>query len=251
MILEYHRPNTLEEALGLLQRPTPFTVPLGGGSVLSRETSLPLDVVDLQNLGLDTVEAKGSALNLGATVTLQQLLETPDIPEALGKAVRHEATYNLRQVATVAGALVSADGRSAFATVMLALDTQFTLLPDSETMSLGDLLPLRAEMLKGRLITALEIPLNVKLCYEYVARSPADLPVVAVAVAQWSSGRTRVVLGGTGAQPVMAMDGKYDEDQAQAAVENALFSSDDEWASAAYRIDVARTLARRCLAAFE
>jgi CO/xanthine dehydrogenase FAD-binding subunit len=223
---------------------------------LSRETGLPLDVVDLQNLGLDTVEVKGSTLSLGATVTLQQLLETSDIPEALGKAIRHEATYNLRQVATVAGALVSGDGRSAFAAAMLALDAQLTIigmmmLPGDETKGLGDLLPLREELLKGRLITVVEIPLNAKLCYEYVARSPADLPVVAVAVAQWPSGRTRVVLGGTGAQPVMAMDGAYDEDQAQAAVENALFSSDDPWASAAYRIDVAQTLARRCLSAFE
>ena len=57
MILEYHRPDTLEEALDLLQRPTPFTVPLGGGSVLSHKTELPLDVVDLQNLGLDMVSS--------------------------------------------------------------------------------------------------------------------------------------------------------------------------------------------------
>jgi len=251
MILEYHRPNTLDEALDLLQRPTPYTVPLGGGSVLSCETALPLDVVDLQNLGLDTINVKGNTLTLGATVTLQQLLETPDIPPALGKAIRHEATYNLRQVATLAGSLVACDGRSAFAAAMLALDAQLTLLPGNDTMSLGDLLPLREEPLKGRLITALEIPLNVKLGYEYVARSPADLPVVAVAVAQWPSGRTRVVLGGMGEQPVMAMDGAFDEDQAQSAVENALFSSDDQWASAAYRIDVAKTLTKRCLDSFK
>jgi CO/xanthine dehydrogenase FAD-binding subunit len=203
-------------------------------------------VVDLQKLGLDQISAKGSSMKIGAAAALQALLETPDLPPALTKAIRHEATYNLRQTATAAGTLVAASGRSAFTCVMLALDAQLTLLPGDEVVGLGEALPLRDEKLKGRLITDISIPTNVNLAYEYVARSPADLPIVCAAAAKWKGGRTRVVLGGWGAAPMMVVDGK-DENDILPAVEAATLEALDEWASAEYRQDAARTLTKRCL----
>lgn len=246
MIIGYHRPDTLQAALKLLARKEPRTLPLGGGSVLNAPAEEKFAVVDLQNLGLNTIERKGSALEMGATLTLQALLDTPDLPDALYQAIRHEAAYNLRQIATIAGALVSADGRSPFATAMLALDAQLTLLPKEEQVGLGDLLPLRREMLKGRLISKIVAPLNARLAYHYVARSPADLPIVCVAAARWPSGRTRLVLGGYGAAPLMAMDGQ-EPDGASEAARNAYNHAGDEWATAEYRAEVAETLAKRAI----
>jgi hypothetical protein len=60
---------------------------------------------------------------------------------------------------------------------------------------------------QGWLIISISIPLNVKLSFEYVARTPADKPIVCAAVAQWNSGRTRLALGGYGKIPMLAMDG--------------------------------------------
>ncbi len=248
MIIEYNRPENMKEALALLGRVTPRTVPMGGGSVLNSPSDEQVAVVDLQALDLAGIEAKGSALSIGAAATLQQLLDAQDLQPALSKAIQHEASFNLRQTASVAGTLVAADGRSAFAAVMLALDAQLALEPDSQSMPLGEVLPLRGEQLKGKLITAVSIPLNVSLCYEYVARTPADLPIVCAAVARWGSGRTRIVLGGWGKAPMMVVDGK-DENDVMPAIENATFNAGDEWASAEYRTDVARTLTTRCLTA--
>lgn len=245
MIVAYYRPENIADALELLQKEDHLAVPLGGGSVLCRPGGEPVAVVDLQNLGLNIVMNKGSILEIGATATLQQLLETNGIHPALTKAIRHEATYNLRQVATVAGAIVASDGRAPFATTMLALDAQLTLQPDNERIGLGDLLPLRGEKLAGRLITAIAIPLNVKLGYEYVARSPADQPIVAVAVALWQSRRMRVALGGFGSAPILAMDGKADDDKAQTAIENSFLLATDQWATAEYRVHAAQKLVRR------
>ncbi len=246
MILEYHRPDTIEEALKLLKRKKPLTVPLGGGTVLNAPSDEQLAVVDIQNLGLDNIKKKGSSLKVGAGATLQKLLDTSTIPETLRKAIQHEATYNLRQVGTVAGTLVVADGRSPFTAVMLALDAQLTWLPDEAKQALGEFMPLRAEQLSGRLITELSISLQPKLAYEYVARSPADLPIVAVAVARWSSGRTRIVLGGFGNAPLTVLDGQ-EQDGALPVVENAFLDAGDKWASAEYRVDVVKTLTKRCL----
>jgi CO/xanthine dehydrogenase FAD-binding subunit len=121
-IIEYHRPQKIEEVLKLLARPSPQTYPLAGGSALNRPSAESFAVVDLQELRLDTVERRGNILQLGATLTLQTLLELPDLPPALQEVIQHEASYNLRQVATVAGTLIAAGGRSPFTTALLALD---------------------------------------------------------------------------------------------------------------------------------
>jgi CO/xanthine dehydrogenase FAD-binding subunit len=97
------------------------------------------------------------------------------------------------------------------------------------------------------LITSIEIPLNVKLAFETVARTPADKPIVCAALALWPSGRTRLALGGFGKAPLLAMDGTEPEGF-ETAARNAFHEATDEWASAEYRMDVAATLAKRCIA---
>ena len=122
MITAYHRPKTLDEALTLLAQPN--ILPLGGGTLLSKPTTDSVEVVDLQALGLDTVKKNGNNLELGATLTLQTLLESEHCPLALKSALKLEAPLNIRNSATVAGTLVACDGRSTFASVLLAMDAK-------------------------------------------------------------------------------------------------------------------------------
>jgi len=245
VITKYYRPESLEEALSLIAQPG--TLPLGGGTLLSKPGPVPVEVFDLQALGLNTIEKKGNTLEIGATAILQQLLEHPDIPEALKSALKLEAPLNLRNAATVAGALVAADGRSTFATVLLALDARISLQPGEEELELGNFLPLRNDKLRNKLITSISVPLNAKLAFESVARTPADKPIVSAALAQWPSGRARLSLGGYGKAPLLAMDGTESEG-VETAARNAFHEANDEWASAEYRMDVAATLAKRCIA---
>lgn len=246
MIVEYHRPQTLDEALALISREDPVTVPLGGGTVLNQPSPDPVAVVDLQALELSGFERRGKFLDIGATITLQSLLEIPELPPSLNRAIRHEATNNQRQVATLAGTLVACDGRSAIATTLLALDAQIHIEPGGVNIDLGDLFPKRTTLLKGSLITQVTIPTSPLLAYQYVARTPADLPIVCVAVGKWESGRIRVVLGGHGDAPRLVMDGIGSEG-AEMAAKDAYSQASDEWASAEYRMHVAGVLTNRCL----
>lgn len=246
MIVEYHRPKTIEEAVELIGRKDKKTVPMGGGTVLNSGITRDFEVVDLQDLGLEKIEEKGKEIVIGATTNLETLLKSESIPDALQRVIKLEAGKNIRQVATVAGALVACDGRSPFATVMLALDSELLLLPDDEKIRYGELLPLRWELLAGKLITEISIPNDVKITFEYVARSKADRPIVSAAVAKWNSGRTRIVLGGFGKQPSLVLDGK-DDLQYEEAVRMAYVDAEDEWASAEYRSDVAGVLVKRCM----
>lgn len=248
MISEYHRPKTLDEATRLLSKAD--ARPLGGGTVLNRPSPERFAVVDLQALGLNKIHKRGNKLEIGATATLQALLDSAHIPSALQETIRLETTFNLRQMATVAGTLVSCDGRSTFTTAMLALDAKVTVISEQlSVISLGDLLPLRTELLRGKFITKIVIPLNVKLAFETVARTPADKPIVCAVLAQWPSGRTRLALGGWGKSPLLAMDGN-EPGGAEAAARNAFAEAGDEWASAEYRSDVVAVLAKRCLNKF-
>lgn len=241
MITAYSRPKTLDEALALLAQPN--ASPLGGGTLLSQGEAGSVHAVDLQLLSLESLRVNGNNLELGATLTLQSLLESDHCPEALKSALKLEAPLNIRNSATVAGTLVSCDGRSTFASVLLALDAKITIISDqSSVIGLGEFLPLRP---RG-LITSIILPLNVKLAFEYVSRTPADKPIVCVALAQWNSGRTRLAVGGFGKSPMLAMDGTSSDDLATAA-RNAFHEATDDYGSAEYRMDVAAILAKRCI----
>ncbi len=251
MITTYHRPQTLDEALALLSRPN--TQPLGGGTLLSHHKSDPIEAVDLQSLGLDSITRKGNDLELGATLTLQALFESEDCPAALKTAIKFEAPINIRNTATVAGTLVAADGRSTFGTALLSLDAKITVMSNqssvnseqSSVIGVGEYLLTHP---KG-LITSISIPLNAKFAFEYVSKTPADKPLICAALTQWNSGRTRLVLGGYGKSPLLAMDGT-EADGLDTAARNAYHEATDEWASADYRMDVGATLAKRCLSTF-
>lgn len=253
MIIEYHRPKTLEEAVKLIGRTKTPTYPLGGGTVLNRPSTDRFAVADLQELGLDRLRKGGNSLEIGATVTLQALQDSAYLPEMLKPILNLEANYNLRQVATVAGSLISCDGRSGLAAALLALDAKLSLMPGEEVINLGNLLPRRSltkhgGSLPGKLITKITISLQPQLCWEAVSRTPADLPQVGVALARWPSGRTRLALAGWGTSPLLAMDGN-EPGGVMAAAQNAFAEAQDEWASAEYRCEMARVLAQRCQAA--
>lgn len=245
MITHYHRPSTLDEALTLLTQPD--TVPLGGGTLLSQGLPDPVRAVDLQLLGLDSLEKNGGNLEIGAAAPLQSLLESKDCPEAMKQALKLEAPLNIRNSATAAGTLAACDGRSTFVSLLLAADSKVRQAfldgskIDYRNSNIGDYLPLRP---RG-LITKIIMPLNVKFAFDHVARTPTDKPIVCIAVAVWGSGRMRMAVGGHGRSPLLAMDGTSSDDPVTAA-RNAFHEAADEWGSAEYRMDVAGTLAARC-----
>jgi len=247
MIKNYFRPSNMEEALDLLSRDDVDIYPMGGGTRLSQPSASPITVVDLQDLGLSDIHLKGNWLEIGATTTLQALYDYDLIPDSLRQSIMLETNYNIRQAGTIAGTIVSADGRSTMVTALLAMDSVIETMPNEIEVALGDLLAARTVQLQKRLITKITIPVNVQLAFNKVSRSPADLPQVCVAAAKWPSGRTRVTLGGYGEVPELVLDGP-DGNGAVEAARAAYSTAGDKWASAEFRQDVAATLTRRCIA---
>lgn len=246
MISEYYRPDTLEKAVALLTKQKEPCKPLGGGTRLSRQQAGSFGVVDLQNTGLDQIKRQGQRVQVGATARMKLLLGNKDIHPEIQRAIRIDASENIRNMATLGGWLVSSDGRSVLSTVLLALDATLTWEPGENRIRMGNWFPLREQEPPGVLMTHAEWWLRPYLVFEYAARSPKDRPILIVAAAQWGSGRTRIALGGYGEAPIVAVDGP-DDSGIDVASRDAYYEAEDAWASAVYRREVAPKLALRCL----
>src|SRR3990172_4995517 len=167
--LKYVRPESIEQALEHLAS----GIALGGGTTLAPRRNSLETVVDLQGLGLSDLEVAGGKVVAGAGCSLQQIVEAKGtMVEALVEACRREAAWNLRNMATLAGAVLACDGRSPLTTALLAVGA---------AVDLDDLLD-RRPLAAGTLVTALQWKTKATLRYEQVARSPADRPIVAGAV---------------------------------------------------------------------
>jgi CO/xanthine dehydrogenase FAD-binding subunit len=246
LIIEYHRPRSLEHALQLLTRKQPWTLPMGGGTQLSRTRDKDFAVVDLQDLGLDTIEYSGPSIQIGAAARLAQLVESPLLPTSFREAARREHSYNIRQMATIGGVICAAAGKSPLLTTLLAMDANLTWLPDQKVIPLGEWLPLRGRFEPGVLLAAISFSQKVEVRYDLVARTPADQPMVCVGVARWPSGRTRIAIGSDGPRPVLAMDGP-DVSGAEESAQNACSQFDLLLARQEYITDISTKLIRRLL----
>ena len=246
---EYVRPATIPEALKALKRGTG----LAGGTTLAPRARHFASLVDLQALGLDTLTAEAGQVRLGAMLRLQKLVEAErGVPEALAEATRLEAGLNLRNTRSLAGSLIGCSGRSPLATVLLALHAQVRLEPGPVQWSLDELLDRRLQELQGRLATEIAFQTPGAMAYAGVARSPADRPIVCLAVARLE-GRAPaygVALGGYGPRPRLVADAEKalasgEIEIAAQAIEAACASSDDAWASGEYRVRASAALFRR------
>jgi CO/xanthine dehydrogenase FAD-binding subunit len=247
--LEYHRPQSLEAALGLLKE----GVPLGGGTALTPRRHGHRAVIDLQDLGLDGFEVTADAIRFGATFTLQAVVEAASqLPSALVRACRLEAGWNIRNQATLAGTVLSADGRSPLLTTLLGMGAELEIATSSgpTRIPLAEALSARSGQPAIGLITDIHARRPDRLAYEQVARSPVDRPQVCAAAAyHQGSKELRVALGGYGPAPRLIHEergaGPSAVETASDAARDAYVGAGDAWASAEYRAAVARTLVGR------
>lgn len=244
--LEYHRPQTLDEALELLEQ----GVPLAGGTRLTARLRGVEALVDLQDLGLDQIEATEATIKFGGTATLQALVENASqLPADLVQAARLEAGWNIRNRATVAGTIVTGDGRSPLLTVLLAMGADLEFAPGNGRVSLADVLDRSPDRTGGKLITAIHTANPGGLRYAQVARSPADRPLVCAAVAVDPAEKlVGIALGGFGAHPrLLSIDETLEANEAAQQARTMYAEAGDQWASAEYRSPTAATLVARLL----
>lgn len=200
----YHRPGDLAEALALLARPDTLTFPLGGGTQLNgRPLSAPAEVVDLQDLGLSTIEQAGSRFSLGAMTTLQQLVDHEPLPPVLRELARTSAPSTIRNMATIGGTVASRSWESPLLAGLLAYGATITVAREdgSADYTLDDALQTRDAFQAG-IITAIALEASGRATFAGTARTPADTPIVLVVGHQDETGSLRVAATGLASTPI-------------------------------------------------
>jgi len=208
----YHRPTTMAEALTLLTREDVTTRPLGGGTRLNASpTAGAEDVVDLQDLDLDTISRDGANLRWGAMATLQAVIDHESTPPLLRDLAHREAPNTFRNVATIGGTVATADPESPLLAGLLAHDAELTVAsPNGEAdLHLADLLAEPAALGSG-LITSVAVPRDGVGAYAATGRTPADLPIVLVAGVRRQNGTVKLAATGAAATPVVFDAGEVD-----------------------------------------
>ena len=110
---EYHRPDTLEEAAGLLADYGPAAVPIAGGTdvlpKMKRKQVRPEAVVSLAGIaGAAGISPAGDGLEIGGQATLERVAThgtVQDRYQALAEAAGAVATPSIRRMGTIAGNL--------------------------------------------------------------------------------------------------------------------------------------------------
>jgi len=273
---DYHRPDTLDEALKLLKKHGDDAKVLSGGMSLLPMLKLRLasfaHLVDINRVpGLDYIKEEKGTLRIGA-MTRQAALERSDVIKSkypiLADAVPLIADPLVRNRGTIGGNVANGDPGNDQPAIMIALGATFVAQGSKERSIPAN------QFYKGLYETALarnEILTEIRIpappsksggAYAKLKRKTGDFAVAAAAV-QLTLGKSgaiesaRIALTNAGLTPVEAVDaGKYlsgkmpdDKTIAEAARMAAAKSSPsaDRRGSVEYKKEMARVLTARAL----
>jgi len=204
----YWRPATIAEALELLERPGAMV--LAGGTFLGGDPSVEqVEVVDLQALPLDGIRpGSDGLLRIGATVTLQQLVDDDDVPGVLREAARREEPSTLRAQATIGGCIATGRADSELLAALLVHEA----VVEVRDLGATEELPLERVLAElflpaGQLVTAVTVRTTGTAYAARTARTTADRAIVAAYARTTDGGGRRVALTGVGATPVLVRPG--------------------------------------------
>ncbi len=265
MILGFHRPRTVAEALRLRAELGDGVAWLGGGGELNqpRPGCSPEHLVSLDALGLDRVLAVPGAVEIGATCTLQRVLDAPQVPAALREAIGHVQNRNARNLATIGGHLSTSRPTAAAVPALGALEA-VVVVADPGGAPVDVPVLDHAGGPRTALVLAVRVPLpppGRRLRVARFAHTANDVSVATVAVALDRDGdavrRARIVAGGVDLRPVRletlerAIEGRPLPDTGVRVdeVEAQVHPRDDLTGSAAWKRRILAVLVVRALAA--
>ena len=276
---DYHRPQSLEAALGLLARYGDRAKPIAGGQslgpMLNMRLARPEHLIDLNDLvELDFVRVSDGALEIGAMTRHQRVATAPEVLRAhplLAAAASTIGHYAIRQRGTLGGSLVHADPAAQMPLIAVLGGAKIVVRGLSGQREINAVDFFRSVMTVdvgyGEMVTSVrfpQLPANSGWAFELFSRRRGDFAIVAVAVTLLldSDGRLaslEMAFGGVGSVPLrldvsaVGEAGTMPTEKWIAGVSTfaAQSISPEESASvpAAFRREVASSLVEKALAA--
>ncbi len=139
MIIDILRPATPRDAVRA--KSAPGAAYLGGGTWLNSGRAAGTTIlVSLENLGLNRIECSSGGCVIGATVTLQQIVDAPGVAPALKAAAALTASRTLRNMKTVGGELGLHADDSAIIPVLMVMAATVRTASRRRPMTIEDFL---------------------------------------------------------------------------------------------------------------
>jgi aerobic carbon-monoxide dehydrogenase medium subunit len=274
----YHRPATLDGALGLLAEHGDMAKAIAGGQSLVPMMNLrlaqPAELIDLGDVaGLDVVREHGGFIEVGALVRHQAVADSQLLRQRcplLAEAASGVGHYAIRQRGTLGGSLAHADPAAQLPLVAVTLGAQIELASrrGRRTVSAADFFVsvMTTALEPDELIVAARFPIvgeQEGQAFRLFSRRCGDFAIVSVAASlQLRAGqieRLRLGVGAVEAVPKLLhelsarqhgrhADAVWAADVA-AAARDAIEPEDDERIPASYRRELTETLVARALIA--
>jgi carbon-monoxide dehydrogenase medium subunit len=213
--VRYYKPETVEEAIGLLGAESGSTILAGGTDLVAwmrDDVAHPEVLIDLKGVpGLDMIAWDGDALHLGALVTFSELLASKDIADnapVFREMADLVASVGIRNRATVAGNICSAVPSCDAGPVLLAYDTNVRVVgPGGERVVPIDewfVGPRRSALADGEIVVAMTVrpPRRHGAAFLKLARYEGeDLAQASLAVSISQAAEYRVAFGAVAPTP--------------------------------------------------
>src|SRR5919204_273846 len=256
--VEYARPSSLEEAIGLLQANDGARALAGGQTlinVMKARAASPDVLVDLNGLdelkGIDL--APDGTLTIGAMTTYTEIIGSAEARARpiLGEVCAQIADVQVRNRGTIGGNVCSNDPTNHLPPLMVALGATMHILGSNgeravpaEEFFLGVYMTAAGA---GELLTKVTVPPGKRDGFASVPIGKDGTCIVNAAASV--NGTARVVIGCVDAVPILVQPQSTDDEALRDAVRAAnLHPPSDVHASADYRRHLAEVLAVRALA---
>lgn len=188
------KPASLDEAVKFKNQFKDDAVYMAGGSKLNAAPtrSTKSVAISLAGLGLNTIKSEGGVVTIGATATLQQVIDNPVVPAAVREAAGFVYSRNVRNQATFGGELFAQQNEAVLLPVLLVMNAKVALAGGA-VIELADWLAGS----RDALVLAVMLPESDVCCAtRKLARSAGGLTVLTAAVAIATDGRQRIAVEG-------------------------------------------------------
>ncbi len=196
--IAYYAPTTLEEADNLKQQRSGFHF-LGGGTILNWKGAPRVKgLIDLRHLSLGEIEVTPSFIKMGATATIQELAEHPDLPPPVIAAAKRFSSRNIRNMATIGGTAAGKFFVSDLLPVLLAFQADIEYIQHTEKRSI----PLSQWLQEqcGMICSVIIHRLQRHVAFRQEKISSMDFPLIVTSIG-WQIAGNRIQ------EPIVAISG--------------------------------------------
>ena len=259
---EYHRPGSVQEAVGLLRSNPEATVVAGGHTLiptLKQRLAQPSDLIDLNGISeLKGIREEAGGLTIGAMCTHGEVTRSEVVHRVIPGLAGLAAVVGDAQVknrGTIGGSIANNDPAADYPAGLLALDA--TVRTDRREIRADDFFlgMFETALEEGELVTAVHFRKPERSAYAKFRNPASRYSIAGVMVADFGGGNVRVGISGAGPTAFRGTDFEraLSSNFTPDAVKDIKVSPDglnkDIHASAEYRAHLITVMAKRAVKA--